>query len=93
MFKAASIFSIVSAGRRDVLALDNPIKEMDTWKWKYETMELRCYTLQEEVVVLQEKVKTAKYLQEEEKIHNYHSTLVAQVIKMEDSLKEVDKWY
>lgn len=42
MFKTASIFSLVSAGRGNVLASGNPIKDRDTLKGKYETMKLMC---------------------------------------------------
>lgn len=45
MFKFAYIFSLISFHYGDILAPGKPIKERDTWEGKYETMELRCYTL------------------------------------------------
>lgn len=52
MFKVVSICSFVSVEWGDVLSLCNPSKEMDTWKGKDETMELRCITLHKELVTL-----------------------------------------
>lgn len=46
MFKVAYVFSLVSAGRSDVLASDNPFKKRDTPKGKVEAMELKCTNLQ-----------------------------------------------
>lgn len=57
MFKAISVFSLVSVGRGDILAPSNPFKERDTWKGKSKTMELKYTNLQKELLVMQEKVK------------------------------------
>lgn len=34
-YQAASLFSLVTVGRGDVLAMGNPTKGMDTWKGKF----------------------------------------------------------
>lgn len=78
---------------RDVLALDNPPKEMDTWKRKCEVVELRCTTFQEEFDALHEKVKHANSLKENAKTQVPPSTLVARVNELEVALKEADKRY
>src|SRR4051812_45272963 len=52
MYRDASLFSLVSTDRGDVLALGSPAKERETWKGKCETMESRCYTLQKKLVSL-----------------------------------------
>lgn len=41
LFKTSSIFSLVYAGRDNILAQGNPSQEKDTWKGKAEAMELR----------------------------------------------------
>lgn len=64
MFKVASIFSLDSVGRGDVLCPGNPFKERDTWKEKVESMELKCTNLQKELAALQEEVKPDHSLQE-----------------------------
>lgn len=40
-----SLFSLIVVGKGDVLTADNPSKEMDTWKGKYEVMEHKCYII------------------------------------------------
>lgn len=45
MFKATSIFSLVSVGQGDVLAPNSPLKERDVWKGKAKDMELKCINL------------------------------------------------
>lgn len=56
-------------------------------------MELRCITLQKEVVSLKEKVKVAYSLQVIVEIHGSPYDLIARVTKLEDSLKDVEKQY
>lgn len=72
LFKVVSLFSLVFAGMGDVLAPRNPTKEMYTWKDKFEAIELRCSTLQNEFTALQEKVKVSNSVQKEAKIHDSH---------------------
>lgn len=54
MYQAASVFSLISTGRGDVLVPGNTTNEGDTWKGKYDIMEQGCSTLHEELVALQE---------------------------------------
>ncbi|CAI8612132.1 unnamed protein product [Vicia faba] len=42
MFKASSVFSFVSAGLGDVLAIGSSFKNMDAWIEKAEALELKC---------------------------------------------------
>lgn len=56
-------------------------------------MKHRCFSLQKKFDAFHEEVKLANYLQEEEKIHDSSSTLVARVTKLEDTLKVVEKRY
>lgn len=62
MFKDGTIFSLVSDGQGDVLALTSSSQERDTWKGKVEVMNLRCTYLQKELVALQEEVKIVNSL-------------------------------
>ncbi|CAI8609074.1 unnamed protein product [Vicia faba] len=44
MYQAPFLFSLVAAGRGDILDAVNPYKEKDTWKGKCEPIENMCFT-------------------------------------------------
>lgn len=56
-YQNASLFSLATAGRWDVVVVGNPSKEKDTWKEKYEALEHKYSTFQKELADLQGKVK------------------------------------
>lgn len=93
MFKTAYIFSLISVGQGDVLASGNPSKERDTQKGKVKAIKLRCITLQRELAAQQEDVKAVNSFQKATKIRSSPSNLDARVTKMEDSIKDTEKWY
>lgn len=91
MFKVAFICSLVSVGRHDVLAPNIPFKEGDTWIEKAEAMELKYTNLQKYLITIRKEVEAANYLQDEVKVYNSLSTLMAHVSKHEGSLWDVEK--
>lgn len=81
MYRATSLFSLVTTSRGDILALGNSSKERETWKGKCEAMRHMRYVLQLEFVALQEKIKLIEYLQEEDELHGSPSTLPTGITK------------
>ena len=77
----------------DVLSPSNPSKERDIWKWKFESMEHRCSTLQKEYIALYKKAKHDKSLQEEVKTHSSPFTLATWITKEDVSFKEAENRY
>lgn len=75
MYRATSLFSLVTTSREDILALGNSSKDRETWKGKCEAMKHMRYVLQPKFVALQEKTKLVDSLQEEDKLHGPPSTL------------------
>lgn len=57
MYQASSLFALNVAGRRNVLVVDNPSSERDTWKGKCEAMEPKCLDFLKELPDLREKAK------------------------------------
>ena len=84
---------MVVVGRGDVLAIVNPYKERNTWNEKWEDTEQKLYTLQNNLIELQEKVGHMDPLQEEVKTNNPSSSMVARVIEMKAFLKAEEKFY
>lgn len=93
IFKVTSIFSIISAGRDDVLSLGSPFKERYTWKGKVEAMELKFTNTQKDLFSLQEEVKDSNSLSEAMKVHGFPSTLTTCVSELEGSLQDTKKRY
>lgn len=56
-------------------------------------MELKCLTLQKELVWVYENFKDVNSLPEEVEIYGSPSTLVTHVIEFEGSLEDAEKWY
>lgn len=93
IFKAGIIFSIMSTGWGNILALGNPSRERDTWKGNVEIRELRCTNIQKELIILQEEVEVVNSLKEIANIHNFPSILAVCVIELEGSLRHTQKQY
>lgn len=88
MFKASSLFPLVSTGRGDVLAPGNLFTEKDIWKEKDEALELKCKNLHTKHVTSIEEVRDALSLQEVVGIHGSPSSLAACMTEIKDSLKD-----
>lgn len=58
MYLTISLFSLATAGIRDVLIVGNPSKERDTCKRKCEAMEKKCLSFQKELANLQGKERS-----------------------------------
>lgn len=90
-YQVASLFSLATADRGEVLALENPTKVRDTWKGKYESLQQKCQAFHKELIVLQKKVKVSDTLKENETFHGSPLTLVARIFDLESSLEEEKK--
>lgn len=88
---AASLFSLATVDRCEVLALHNPTKERHNWKEKYESLQQKCSAFHKELIILQEKVKVIDTLQENAKVHGSPLTLAARIFDLETSLEEEKK--
>lgn len=88
MFKASSLFPLVSTGRGDVLAPGNIFTEKDIWKEKDEALELKCKNLHMKHVTSIEEVRDARSLQEVVGIHGSPSSLAACMTEIKDALKD-----
>lgn len=88
LFKAGTIFSLVSIGLGGVFVLGNSSKEMDTWKGEVEFIKLKCSNLQKELLALNKEVKASNSLKEVVVIQGSSSALVARMIVLESSLKD-----
>lgn len=93
MFKVTSIFSLISIGKVDVLALGNPFKERDIWEGKVDALELRCTNFMTEILTLLDEDKATHSLCQQIKIHGSLLTLAAFITELEGSLKDAEERY
>lgn len=63
IYWATYMFFVVTIGRGDVLAHDNPSKEREKWKGKCEAMEHKCSSFQKDLAEVQKKVDLTNSLQ------------------------------
>lgn len=77
---------LVVIGQVNVLAIGNPSKEIDILKGMYEALERKWYNFRGETHDIREKVCCVEDFQEEVKVYDHPSTLVAQIVELESSL-------
>lgn len=86
IYRASSLFPMVSYGKGDILATGNPSKERYTGKVKCEVMEHRCFTFQKEISKLQENAKLVNSLQKKAENYGCPSAHVSRLTELEPSI-------